>query len=71
MPNELDLLMDKDPLDLSAQDIDAIIKYQREARRRYEAGEKPTKAASAKISLDLKTLLPDLPKPEGPKMRRI
>lgn len=35
-PSELDELMMRDPLDLSAQDIDAIIAYQRQARARRE-----------------------------------
>lgn len=36
-PSELDELMMRDPLDLSAQDIDKIIAYQRQARARREA----------------------------------
>lgn len=41
--NEIDLLMDRDPLELSKQDIDQIIAYQRKARANFEAGIKPTK----------------------------
>lgn len=40
-PSELDELMSRDPLELSAQDIDKIIQFQRQARARREAG--PTK----------------------------
>lgn len=54
MPNELDELMDKDPLDLSAQDIDKIIKIQRQARQNWEAGVKPKKGVAAgEIKIDL------------------
>lgn len=41
--NDLDELMSRDPLSLSAQDIDNIIKYHRNQRARRAAGEKPTK----------------------------
>lgn len=49
--NELDILMSKDPLELSSQDIDAIIEYQRRARRDYESGVKPKKADTQKVDL--------------------
>lgn len=39
-PSELDELISRDPLELSAQDIDKIIAYQRQQRARREAGEK-------------------------------
>lgn len=35
-PSELDELMQRDPLKLSAQDIDKIIQFQRQARARRE-----------------------------------
>lgn len=54
---ELDALMDKDPLDLSAQDIDAIIAYQRKRRADFDAGIKPKKGGGeAKQSIDLVAL---------------
>ncbi len=43
MANEIDILMDKDPLELSAQDIDAIIAYQRKMRAQWDSGVKPKK----------------------------
>lgn len=43
-PSELDELMARDPLELSAQDIDKIIAFQRQARARREGGGKATKA---------------------------
>lgn len=51
MANELDELMNLDPLDLSAQDIDKIIESHRRARQNYEAGVKPKKEASPKKDL--------------------
>lgn len=49
MANELDELMDKDPLSLSKQDIDAIIAYQRKARANYESGVKPKKGSGEAV----------------------
>ncbi len=40
---DIDTLMARDPLDLSSQDIDAIIAFHRAQRARRAAGEKPTK----------------------------
>lgn len=45
-PSELDELMSRDPLNLSAQDIDSIIAFQRAARARREAGGPRTKRAT-------------------------
>lgn len=41
--SDLDDLMSRDPLDLTSQDLDKIIAYHREQRRRRAAGEKPRK----------------------------
>ena len=41
--NEIDLLMTLDPLDLTQQDIQKIVAYQRKLRGMYDAGEKPQK----------------------------
>jgi len=49
--NEIDTLMDLDPLELSSQDIDRIIEYQRKARANFEAGVKPKKGEAVKIDL--------------------
>src|SRR5579859_2061458 len=66
-PSELDELMSRDPLDLSAQDIDAIIAFQRQARARREAG--PVRKARAKASdapsgIDLVALVTKKPTPQ-------
>lgn len=47
MPNEIDALMALDPLELSAQDIDAIIAYQRRARAQWDSGVKPKRGTTA------------------------
>lgn len=53
--SDLDALMSEDPLNLSDQDIDRIILYQRNARANHEAGIKPKRPARTggmKISLE-------------------
>lgn len=55
MANEIDRLMDEDPLNLSAQDIDQIILYQRKMKANFDAGIKSPKGDAPKI--DLKALL--------------
>jgi hypothetical protein len=71
-PSELDELMSRDPLDLTAQDIDAIIAYQRQQRARREAGgktKKSAKEAGIASSIDLVALVtkqPAAPKPALP-----
>ena len=72
MSNDLDELMDRDPLDLSDQDINRIIEYHRASRARRAAGEKvtrPTNAPTLNIDELVKKLKPEV-KPEN-KIRRI
>lgn len=54
MANEIDELMDRDPMELSAQDIDKIIAWHRQQRATYIAGGKISKPEGQKI--DLKSL---------------
>lgn len=61
----LDELMAKDPLALSAQDIDEIIAYQRKARLQFDSGVKPKKGDHAPISLAQLGLVP-----KGPAIKR-
>lgn len=59
-PSELDELISRDPLDLSAQDIDKIIAMQRQYRAQREApkaGRKPKGDAAATPKIDLATAL--------------
>jgi hypothetical protein len=64
-PSELDELISRDPLDLSAQDIDSIIAMQRQHRARKEAGGRTRKSAAdaPKQTLDLAALGLLKPKP--------
>lgn len=55
---DIDALMSIDPLDLSAQDLDAIIQYQRNMRAKRESGvrtRKP-KPEGPMVKLDLSKL---------------
>ncbi len=49
--NEVDRLMSLDPLELSAQDIDDIIAYNRKLLTGYDAGVKPKKGDQKPPSL--------------------
>lgn len=69
MPNEIDELMDKDPLNLSEQDIDAIIAYQRKMKGISDSGVKPSKVAGPKVAISLESL--GLKKPSEPVKRRV
>lgn len=67
--NPLDWVMSLDPLELTAEDVDDIVTYQRKARARYIAGEKPEKETGPKIKIDLAQL--GLIKPADPIKRRV
>jgi len=64
MSNELDELMDRDPLELTREDIDKIIAHHRKNRGLVEAGKRPSKERGPAPSLDgvLKNLTAGLPK---------
>lgn len=70
-PSELDILISRDPLSLSAQDIDAIIQYQRSARAKREAGGGRSRKASVEASMssvtgaDLAALVRGTPSSKG------
>jgi hypothetical protein len=73
MSNDLDELMARDPLTLSAQDIDAIIDYHRKQRARRASGEKPTKP-TASAGIDISSITQKLvkaAKPAGNFVRRV
>ena len=57
-PSELDELMSRDPLDLSAQDIDKLIQYQRAQRAKREGGKgKKATTLSDGSGLDLAAMI--------------
>ena len=61
--NELDRLMSLDPLELSSQDIDAIILYHRRARLSAESGAKPKRGGTVE-KVDLAAIGLGSKKPE-------
>ena len=56
MSNETDRLMSEDPLNLSAQDIDEIIAYNRRMKKSYESGVKPSKTPTEGPKINLQAL---------------
>ena len=62
--NDIDLLMSKDPLDMSSLDIDAIIAYNRNQRAAKEAGgtRASRKSPAEKLDLGKLGLKPVVPK---------
>ena len=65
-PNDLTVLMSLDPMDLTKQDLDRIIAYQRKQRVMREGGTK-TKKESGAPAVDIKALLGKVqPKTEAP-----
>lgn len=67
--SDLDDLFDRDPLSLSAQDIDAIIAYERKMRA---GGKKAKKAKGPKKDLTdlLAGMMKAKPKPPGAEIKR-
>lgn len=63
MQNDIDVLMSLDPLELSRQDLDRIIAYQRKMRGQREAGVKTKKPKGEGPKVDIKDLLASIPKP--------
>jgi hypothetical protein len=64
MPTEISELFDRDPLNMSDQDITAVVKYEREHQTQHELGIKPPPKVARKPTKaqdTLKTLGLDLP----------
>lgn len=59
----IQVLFDRDPLELSDQDIGKIVEHLREGRARYVSGE--AQAGSAKTAKASKAKKPEKPLPEG------
>jgi len=62
-PTDLTALMSLDPLDLTKQDLDKIIAYQRKQRMQREAGAKTKRATGEAPAVDIKALLGKIQKP--------
>lgn len=68
-PNEIDILMDLDPVGLSDQHLDKIIATHRKWRADYQAGVKPKKTSGQKQTLDIGSLIQNITKDtDGPKV---
>ena len=65
-PTDLTALMSLDPLDLTKQDLDKIIAYQRKQRLQREAGGRTKKATGEAPAVDIKALMSKLQKGPGP-----
>jgi len=68
-PTDLTALMSLDPLDLTKQDLDKIIAYQRKQRLAREGGAKTKRATSDAPAVDIKALLSRIQKPAVPTSR--
>lgn len=55
MADEIDTLMSKDPLEMTSNDLDAIIAYYRN-RRAAASGPKPKKDTGPGLKIDLQAL---------------
>lgn len=65
--SELEDLMNLDPLELSSQDIDKIIMYQRKARQNFKAGIKPKRE---KAGIDLSSVIASLAPTKAPDLTK-
>lgn len=62
-PTDLNVLMNIDPLDLTRQERDEIIAYQRKTRAQREAGVKVKKVKDTSApTIDIKALLGTIPR---------
>lgn len=61
--NDINLLMDQDPLNLSNQDIETIVAYHRAQRGAFDQGQQPKKKAEPQVDLSsvMKALAPTAP----------
>ncbi len=62
-PTDLTALISHDPLNLTKQDLDKIIAYQRKQRLTREAGGRTKKATGEVPAVDIKALLGKIQKP--------
>lgn len=69
--NTIDELMSRNPLELTAKDIDDIIAHHREHRANLQSGFKPAKEKGPKVEFKLADLGLVKPKPTAEIKRRI
>jgi len=65
-PTDLTALMSLDPVDLTKQDLDKIIAYQRKQRMQREAGGKTKRATGEAPAVDIKALMSKIHKAAAP-----
>ena len=65
-PTDLTALMSLDPLDLTKQDLDKIIAYQRKQRMTREAGGRTKKVTGETPAVDIKALMSKVQKAAAP-----
>jgi len=65
-PTDLTALMSLDPVDLTKQDLDKIIAYQRKQRMQREAGGKTKRATGEAPAVDIKALMTKIQKGPAP-----
>lgn len=74
MSNEIDTLMDLDPLELSTVNVDQVIAYHRQRRAEREAGKgkRATKDSGPKLQLTglIEGMVKAAPKPAGVIVKR-
>lgn len=66
--NDINLLMDKDPLDLKNTDIEDLIAYHRAQRGAFDQGQQPKKKAEPQV--DLSSVMKALAPTAAPMQRR-
>lgn len=69
---DINVIMSLDPMDLTRQDRNRIVAYQRNARAQREAGVKTKKEKVAGPQLNIMDLLSKVPRPTpiGPQIKR-
>ena len=70
-PNTVDLLMEIDPLELTSENIDAIIAYHRKARAASTGGKAKRDTAGPKVDISaVMQAIGGAPAPAAPAIRR-
>lgn len=66
--NDINTLMDMDPLSLKNSDIETIIAYHRQQRGAFDQGQQPKKKVEHQV--DLSTIVKAIAAPQPPMQRR-
>lgn len=63
LPQDLNTILSLDPMDLTRQDRDVIVAYQRKHRAQLASGVKTKKAKESGPTINIKELMGSIPKP--------